>query len=128
MDSDEEAAKKPNPLHSEFLGGAGDSDCSEVEDTEGDLTVKRQALRSLDLAACKAMLKRQREVERASAPGRHREADMQMKGYVSVFGSILESSLPGAPRVVFYWSSYWLGNIYVLSQVYRDSLVKTVMS
>ena len=45
---------------------------AEVEDTEGDITVRRQAVNKLDLDACKAMLKRDQEVARAGAPGRHK--------------------------------------------------------
>ena len=86
VDSDDEGAPKPNPLTSEFLGGGGDSDCSEVEETEGNPTLSRQPQHRLDLDACKAMLRRDKEVERACALGRHKEADMQMKGYASAFG------------------------------------------
>ena len=43
VDSDDETSEKPNPLRSEFLGGTGESDCSDVEDTEGDSIVRRQA-------------------------------------------------------------------------------------
>ena len=74
VDSDDEATEKANRLRSEFLGGAGESDCSDVEDTEGDLTVRRQAFKKLDLDECKALLRRDKEVERARAAGRTKEA------------------------------------------------------
>lgn len=46
LDSEGEAhdANKKR-IHSEFLGGVGESDCEEQEDTEGDLAIKRQALK-----------------------------------------------------------------------------------
>ncbi len=50
-----------------------------------------------DLEACKAMLKRDQEVERACAPGRHKEADTQMKGYASAFGAVLNICMPEMP-------------------------------
>ena len=74
VDSDDEATEKANRLRFEFLGGAGESDCSDVEDTEGDLTVRRQAFQKLHLYECKALLKRDKEVERARAAGRTKEA------------------------------------------------------
>ena len=43
------------------------------------------------------MLRRDKELERANAPGRHREADMQMKGYVEAFGGVLQLDLPEVP-------------------------------
>ena len=45
-DEDIDAAKR---LHSEFLGGGGESDSDEQDDTEGDLTVRRQALKKCSL-------------------------------------------------------------------------------
>ena len=41
-DENHDADKKRN--HSEFLGGGGESDWNEQDDTEGDLTIRRQAL------------------------------------------------------------------------------------
>ena len=68
-----------------------------MEDTEGDLTVRRRPFEALDLESCKRLLRREGEVERASAVGRHREADVQMKNYVSTFGSVLNMRLPALP-------------------------------
>ena len=42
-DENRDAEKKR--IYSEFLGGGGESDCDEQEDTEGDLTIRRQALK-----------------------------------------------------------------------------------
>ena len=43
------------------------------------------------------MLARNKEVERANAPGRTKEADAQMKGYVQAFQSVLQKTLPPVP-------------------------------
>ena len=91
-DENNDADKKR--LYSEFLGGGGESDCDEQDDTEGDLTIRRQALNKCSLDECKAMLARNKEVERADAPGRTKEADAQMKGYVQAFQSVLQKTLP----------------------------------
>ena len=100
VDSDEEKTRGPDRPRSEFLGGGGESDCSEVEveETEGDPTLMRQALRKLDLEASKAMLRREAEVQRACAPGRHKEADTQMKSYASSFGAVLKISAADVPQ------------------------------
>ena len=68
-----------------------------MEDTEGDLTVRRRAFKQLGLDACKRILRRDGEVERASAVGRHKEADVQMKNYASAFGAVLQKRLPEVP-------------------------------
>ena len=94
VDSDAEEGKGRNPITSEFLGGWGEDDDDAVEDTGGDLTVRRQAVVQLSLDECKALLRRDRELERASAPGRHKDADVQMKGYMQTFGSVLKLGLP----------------------------------
>ena len=67
------------------------------KDIDGDPTVRRQALVQLSLDESQAMLRRDKELERANAPGRHREADMQMKGYVEAFGGVLQLDLPEVP-------------------------------
>ena len=94
-DEKQDADKKR--IYSEFLGGGGESDCDEQEDTEGDLTVRRQALKKCNLDECKRMLGRSKEVERANAPRRTTEADAQMKGYVLTFESALQKTLPSVP-------------------------------
>jgi hypothetical protein len=103
VDSDDDDAREKEEtrrLRSEFLGGLDDDDASEVEDTEGgDLLIRRHPVKRLDLDECKALLRRDREVERASAPGRHKEADIQMKGYVSTFRSVFEKDMPTVPAV-----------------------------
>ena len=68
VDSEDEGVKA-NRLYSEFLGGAGEDDCSEVDDTESGVAVRRQTLK-IDLDACKTMLKRVKEVERANGGAR----------------------------------------------------------
>ena len=76
-------------------------DCEEQEDVERDPTVRRQALFKMDLDECKALLRRDRELERARALGRHKEADMQMKRYMTNFGhvlTILEAQIPKQRR------------------------------
>ena len=80
------------------FGGCGDSDYEEEEDTEGDHTIRRQALRKYTLDECRDMLRRKNEVERVNAPGATREADKQMKGYVNIFDSVLQRTLPSVPR------------------------------
>ena len=59
MDSEDEnndAEKKR--IYSEFLPGGDESDCDEQDDTEGDLTIRRQALKKCSLDDCKRMLGR----------------------------------------------------------------------
>ena len=48
----------------------------------------------MTLNECQAFLRRDREVERARAPGRHKEADMQMKKYMETFEDVL--TMPAA--------------------------------
>ena len=98
VDSDDEkqnADKKR--ITSEFLGGGGDDDCDEQEDTEGDPSIRRQAVKKCSLDECKAMLARDKEVERANGVGRTKEADAQMQGYVQAFQSVLQKTLPPVP-------------------------------
>ena len=94
---DEKQAEDKKRIYAEFLQGGGDSDCDEQDDTEGDLTVRRQALKKCTLDECKRMLSRNKEVERANAPGRTKETDAQMKGYVLAFQSVLQKTLPPVP-------------------------------
>ena len=54
---------------------AGESDCDERDDAERDLAIRRQSLNKCSLERCKTMLNRNKEVERANAPGRTKEAD-----------------------------------------------------
>ena len=95
VDSDDEVSKGRTLITSEFLGGAGEDEDDDdvVDDAEGDVNVRRRALFHLTLDECKALLSRDRERERASKPGRHKEADVQMQGYVQVFGSVLRLGL-----------------------------------
>ncbi len=95
IESEVEAMQEANVMRSEFLGGA-DEDDNVVEDAEGDTSVRRQALFHLSLDECKAMLRRDQELQRASAVGRPREADVQMKRYVEAFGSVLRLGMPEA--------------------------------
>ena len=46
---DENKDAEKNRIYSEFLGGGGESDCDEQDETEGDLTVKRAAK---NIASC----------------------------------------------------------------------------
>ena len=97
VDSDVEDSAAAKRLHSEFLGGGGDSDCDHIEDTEGDLTLTYQAIIKFSLEQCKAMLARSKEIERASAPGRTKEADAQMKAYSLLFHCVMQLALVSAP-------------------------------
>ena len=97
VDSEDEAIKKRSFIHSEFVGGAGEDDVDEIDETEGDLTVRRQALFQMSLDDCKALLRREKELERASAPGRHKEADVQMKDYARAFSGVFHLPLPEVP-------------------------------
>ena len=94
VDSDEDARKEPNAIQSEFLGGTGEDDGDVQEDIEGDVSVRRQAILPLPLEECKSLLRRDTELARANAPGRHKESDVQMKCYTKVFGAILQMPLP----------------------------------
>ena len=96
VDLDDEVSKGRALITSEFLGSAGEdeNDDDVVDDTEGDVNVRRRALFDLTLDECKALLSRDRECERARAPGRHKQADTQMRDYVQVFGSVLRLGLP----------------------------------
>ena len=47
-------------------------------------------MKKCSLNECKAMLARDKEVQRACAVGRTREADAQMKIYVQAFKSVLK--------------------------------------
>ena len=57
-----------------FLGGGAADDFEVEEDIEGDPTVRHQPQFEMTLDECKAFLRRDRELERARAPGRHKEA------------------------------------------------------
>ena len=94
VDSEGEDAKDSKSIRSEFFGGCGEDDCEEQEDIEGDPTVRRRALFKMTLDECRAVLRRDRELERARAPGRHKEADMQMQRYMATFGHVL--TMPAA--------------------------------
>ena len=96
VDSDGEDVKQANAIRSEFLGGAGEDD-EVFEDEAQDMTNRRQALVPLSTDGCKAMLRRDQEIQRTEAPGRNKEADVQMKGYVGTFGKILEIHMPQVP-------------------------------
>ena len=76
MDSEGEDTKDSKSIRSEFLGGGGEDDCEEQEDIEGDPTVRRQALFKMTLDECRAVLRRDRELERARALGRRKQSDM----------------------------------------------------
>ena len=97
MDSDDEANKHRNSIYSECIGGCGEDSCEEQDDLEGDPGVRRLALVHLSFEECKALLRRDKELLRASAPGRHKDADVQMQGYARAFGSVLRLSLPDLP-------------------------------
>ena len=71
-----------------------EDDCDIEEDTEGYLTVRRQAYVKFDLQECKAMVNIYADVQRANAVGRHKQADVHMEGYVAAFGGVLNTSLP----------------------------------
>ena len=47
--SDAENHDVAERLHSELFGGGGESDCDDIEDTQGDLTVRRQAMHKCTL-------------------------------------------------------------------------------
>ena len=68
--------------------------CEEQEDIEGDPTVRRRALFKMTLDECRAVLWRDRELERARVPGRRKEAYMHMKRYMATFGHVL--TMPAA--------------------------------
>ena len=80
IDSDEDdGSKKDHAIHSEAVGGHGEDDSDIEEDIDEDFNVIRQALIQLPLDECKTALRRDKELERANAPGRHREADMHKR-------------------------------------------------
>ena len=97
IDSDDEDAKQAKLcIRSEFLGGAGEDD-EVFEDEAEDMKNRRIALVTLSTDECRAMLRRDQEIKRLEAPGRNKEADLQMKGYMGTFGKIIEGEMPQVP-------------------------------
>ena len=56
--------------------------------------IRKRPQFEMTLDDCKAFLRRDKELERANAPGRHKEADRQMKKYMATFGNVL--TMPAA--------------------------------
>ena len=99
LDSDDEGDAAPaKHKYTEFLGGDDGDDVSEHDDTDGDVSVTRIASVKLLLEQNKAMLRRDNEVERASAPGRHKESDVVMKALATTFRKVLEKEMPKRQR------------------------------
>lgn len=99
VDSDVEGERRPDFIRSEFLGGLGEGDAPQKEDVDGDVEIRRRPLHFMFLGGCGKLLTREVEVERAHKPGRHREADVPMKGYMGFFGPLLHMSLPASSRL-----------------------------
>jgi hypothetical protein len=96
-DAEDEGVDNPNcnesNMRSEFVGG--DEHCEDEEVPEEQfrkLEVCRFAL--LELDEVNALLRRDQETEAANKPGRHRDADMQMKAFADHFGESLTEPLP----------------------------------
>ena len=53
VDSEDGGDQKRNLFQSDFLGGAGEADGDEIEDTEGDFSIQCQAVIKLSLDDCK---------------------------------------------------------------------------
>ena len=51
----------------------------------------------IDLDRCRQMLARREEIERASAPGRHKEVETQMKKYPEFLQAVNNRNLPPIP-------------------------------
>ena len=89
------SVEKPGPgMRSEFMGGEHDVD-DEAEIPEEDLGLRAPPqLAKITLDAATSILRRDDEIAAAQKPGRHREADLQMKLFAKKFESTLNASMP----------------------------------
>ena len=78
----------------ECLGGDQDDDIEDEEYTTD--TIQRSKVH-IDLARCREMMARKEEIDRAKAPGRHKEADTHMKKYPEFLQMVNNQILPPIP-------------------------------
>lgn len=79
----------------ECLGGDQDDD---VEDEEFSAETIQRSKVHIDLDRCRQMLARTDEIERARAPGRHKEAETHMKKYPEFLQAVNSQNLPPIPK------------------------------
>ena len=103
VNSNDETIEKPDHLLAEFLGGAGESECSEVGETEGDLIVRWHAFKQMDVQESKALLWRDKEIECASALGRDKEVIRKCKVALLLFAVCWKRTCQQCPRKML-WS------------------------
>ena len=82
----------PN-MQSEFMGGGNDLE-DECEISADELKRRPSHLANMTLETIKSILQRDDEIEAAKKPGRHRDADMQMKAFADHFGEEFTAPLP----------------------------------
>jgi len=80
---------------SEWCGGEGEGNDTEDEEFDG-IALQRSRV-NFDLDQCRHMLARTEEVERAKAPGRHKDGDMHMKRYPGFLHDVNAERLPQLP-------------------------------
>ena len=81
-------------MATEFMGGDHDVADEEIE-AEGDLVPNVPMLHALlNLDKARELLARDAEIAAARLPGRHRDADTQMKMFADRFGDRLRAQIP----------------------------------
>ena len=75
---------------------AGDQD-DDIEDEEYAAETVQRSKVHIDLERCRQMMARKDEIDRARAPGRHREADKQMEKYPDFLQAVNNQNLPPIP-------------------------------
>ena len=85
----------PRWKEAECLGGDQDD---AIEDEEFCAETIQRSKVHIDLNRCRQMLARKEEIERARAPGRHKEAETQMKKYQDFLQAVNSQNLPQIPN------------------------------
>ena len=94
-DEPRDLASASDKYQQEFMGGEHDDNKDDAELVEEELLQTAPALHakvSLDVA--NKILQREHEIAAANRPGRHREADVQMKEFAAWFGESLTAPMP----------------------------------
>ena len=82
-DSEEEAAADNRDV--EFMGGGHEEDIDEEEEPENLHSLQNKSAHAFSLQEVKSMLRREEAIARTALPGKHRDMDMQMKSFASLF-------------------------------------------